>query len=1715
MNTDLNSLNLKVSNYSYALNATVEDISGEEFILQNTSSNLLKTIFPEGYHVIGHKNIHEQNRVLYFLINEETNSYIVGEILNKEYEDITDIEKDCINGDCGDYYNEEQKPLENIKQKEYSSFYQIESISCLNLNRNYPIDIEYKITNCGLNIYFTDNLNPRRYIYFDYTSDISSNLKIQQEFYTIIGFDTFNCNQPIYSTEIDCNKIDYNRCFEKPCISFVDLTNLGILKSGVYQFLFSYSDKNGEPLTNYFPSTATIPVFDKKITTITDYVTDKAIIIDINNIDNITYSYYNLVVAESFEGFTEYKLIGTFPTNQNISTTTDRYTYTGYDKTLKKLSAQEIFARKPYYSKAKSVTKANNYLFYGGLDEYKPLNLQQAANKVKLYWQTVAIKESVYEKARSTFNFRTYQRDEVYAFGIIFEYCDGYETCCFHIPGPSASYFSNTYAVNVNQVITNNDIITDNSCAGASLNKMWQIYNTAKVITGLSNYKYTNNCDTINCWETGDFAYWESTERYPNIPNVWGELCGEPIRHHKFPDSCVTHIHDGSCQNKDFNENNIVYPIGLKVDSNSINQALVYAVENNLITKEERDKIVSYRIVRGDRSGHKSIIAKGLLYDVWEYTKDGKQFCYANYPYNDLSPDNFLAPNKNTYKENPLVKGSLPNQSGPNPTSFTAKGRYTFHSPDIHFVNPNIGSILKLETAEYGKSEGFFNHCEEQAKYKRLSFFSRLIALGMGIAASLSATEEKDCVTYTVKGNYAFKQDKFNVDSNGKAPYGNVSGALTLGTGSISTSEASGQWNGTAKVPDITSTQDNTTCIALVEADKTTGQNNTKTNNPIIQAAIDKIKACKNLPDDADSDAVVEQYTKTTCRGTPYQLLNINTDNKVMQSLNLIMNGFITGGPQILSQILLGFKEMEIVLDLLKSLIPAKNYAIQYNSIGKYNNYACVPNNLGIKQRSLFQSSYLKSDIETIPEPVGTAAYYPTTTFNNLYRESSVYLAVEPSKLLLKPQEIASCVYTDNSRCTMNQAGLKYDDLNKSIKRNISSFYASIKNFVPDQYGKIYNIQYLETNACSFKLDEQRSSCEESLFGGDTFINRFALKRKHSFFLQSRFKQADGSDVRYSELGNAAFPNYYIDSAQTILERFESINLLSFLVNPMTVLDEVIGLEKSRLDAKTTNVFYQKGFMHLYNYGIPYFFTESDINVDYRHGQNTLEQDFYPHNANLSEWLQEKNVSPKEDNTYFYNKTFSKQNKESFICVNQSSFDNRDCKVKHPNRIIYSEEQYTDDVLFDNWLIFKSNSFYDIPLTDGLLNSVDGVENDKILVRSENTSRIFNAYNVIQTDSKNLQVGTGGMFKTKPQEFSITDLGYTGSQHSDILHTEYGHIWVDAKRGNVFNLASGASGLDELSKDGMKHWFKENLPFEIKKRFPEVDVDNSMNNIGISLCFDRRFNNIYITKLDYKPLSPLIIYDSIDKVFKYNDSIIKITDTKYFCNKSWTISYNFFKKSWTSFHSFKPLYYNYFVDSFESGIDNSLWSHSVTNKSYQVYYGKLFPFIIEYISDASTSNKFLHSLEYSLDTIRFHNKQDYFYNRLVNFNKAIIYNDRQCSGLLELVISDPENLSQLFNYPKQLNDRTQVECSNNENIWRLNDFYDLVSSQVNNVPIWVSNCANDNKDLNPRALNYFKYDLDRARIRGKQCRVRLINDKYSNYKFIFNFAINNSLNSFS
>jgi hypothetical protein len=146
--------------------------------------------------------------------------------------------------------------------------------------------------------------------------------------------------------------------------------------------------------------------------------------------------------------------------------------------------------------------------------------------------------------------------------------------------------------------------------------------------------------------------------------------------------------------------------------------------------------------------------------------------------------------------------------------------------------------------------------------------------------------------------------------------------------------------------------------------------------------------------------------------------------------------------------------------------------------------------------------------------------------------------------------------------------------------------------------------------------------------------------------------------------------------------------------------------------------------------------------------------------------------------------------------------------------------------------------------------------------------------------------------------------------------------------------------------------------------------------------------------------------------------------------------------------------------------------------------------------------------------VRFHNSYDYFYNRTKTFNKAIVFNERQCSGLLELIIKDENNLSQLGEYPKYKQDKTQILIANSENSWRFNNFNNLVSSELSNQPLFLNTCANDYKYINPKTINYYKRDIDRSRIKSIQSKVRLINDIYSNYLFSFNFSQTNQNKSY-
>lgn len=1634
MNSDIHEMNAEKGFYSFALNAIIEDFNGAGFPqIQNTPSNVLAVNFPSGFKVIGRKVIHELSRTIYCITNGITSE--IGEVIEEQYEDKSDefSVKEC--GDCSAPSYIENVPLEKIKQIPYLSYRTIVSDSCLKFNIDYPVDIEYKITNKGINLYFVDNLNPIRFLYLDLINGL---FQVQNRFKILKTLNPDNCNTPIYEELLDCNKIKYNPNYSRPCIEFIDEIAGGSLKAGSYQAMIAYSDKLSNPLTPYFPTTNPISIASKQIFVNNDYETNKGLAFKINNLDDSQlFSYYNLVIAETVNNFTSFKLVGTYPiTQKNIN-------YTGNELDYKTLTPNDVFFEKPIYKTASSITKANDFLFIGNVKENKKLNLQQAVNKVKLYWQTKAVKEGIYGKAKGSNKYRSYARDEVYAFGLVFSMVDDNDTIAFPLVGPSKQYLADAYQLNVDEIITNNDVLDDTSCLKTQRNKKWQVYNTARIIG--QPHRYSIDCDDDAAWEWGEFAYWESTETYPNLPEIWGDLCGKPIRLFKFPDSNITHIHDSLNGVKEYNDENIIFPLGVKVDHTSVKAALLWAVDSGLITSDDLSRIKGYKLVRANRVGNETIVARGLLYDLWEYEKDGSKQYYPNYPYNDLNEDIFLAPDGSTYNEG--------NSDDANPGYFKPTGRYTFHSPDVHFNNPEIGTEIKLDVEEYGKSEGYFNECNGEPTYRILSTAARSFAFAYGVAAAISSIT-KTCRTI----------EKQTLKTNAKT------GNTFVAAGSIP--------GAIAPVP-------------VVETELSTF-----TEIPI------ELPTFKYNGILAGSPVLANKVTIQDCKGTPYHWLNpayitemtpeFGTGAAIMLAVNIVAGPLSFALHFITTMV----REINTMTELIKSLLPNHKYFIQYNSVGRYNNYKLL-NQEGYTQRLIEASAYLNPMRQIVNETVTS-----TVKINNWNRESSVFIKTDSGKPLFpKPTK------PDNSKVSVSSAGLSYGQLNVRFNRDISSYYATIKRFKPDQYGNIYNLEFIETDSCYINLTDEVSSNKTS-FGGDKFITRFALKRKHPFFIQTRFKQLRDSDVLYSTLGNAAYPNYYIDYGVGLMERLGDIDISDVFSHPAKLFESLVGTDHTRLDAKTKKFFYQNGYVHLYNYGIPYFIVESDVNTDLRHGENNTDRDFYPHQRDLTTWLQEENVSIKEDNWYFYNKSYSKQNKESFIKPLTPAYTLEDTVI---NRVIHTEKRRTLGET-DNWLLIKGNNFYDSDSINGRLISVDSIEDDKVLVRSENSTQIFSAYDTIKTESSSIQIGTGGMFDGRVKEFAVTDLGYMGTQHRDILKTEFGHVFVDAKRGQVLLLNSSANGMEEISRNGMRNWFKQNLPFKIIKDFPTIaieDIDNNYKGIGLHLSFDKRYNMFYLTKLDYKVINANIRYNTEAKKFYLidePDTFVNLTDTRYFCNKSWTISYNFISKLWSSFHSFTPNFYNDFIDYTQSGLNNEIsnvWSHRVTNKSHQVYYGKLYPFIIDVFSDPSITNNVLNSIEYVNDVYRFINEYDFIYKQNITFNKAYVYNQHQNSGLLNLVLKNENDLSLLNPDDTVGLEGHFIQVSNAENVWRFNEFYDSVSCDCVNAPLWFYDCNNVNKSLNYLALNYNKYDLNRARIRGRMSHVRFVNDKWSNYKFVF------------
>lgn len=1614
MNLDSIISQVKPGQVTFAQNANTAGFEGNMIVYQNEQSNELCFTIPEGYKVIGTHNIVEKGVEIIFLVNPTTGASEIGKVT------------DCI----------------------YST---IINAACLNFSINAPIHkAEHKITNCSTEVYWADGINPMRFLDLD-------NLPFKE----IVQGTGENPCDVVTSTEIDCNKLSVRPRFSIPKASYRTVESDGTTLAGTYQFALQYSNSLGEAYTSYFSVTNPISIYDPFIVTPNfDYPVGKSVILDLEDIDTSgVFDFINVAVIKTINNISSVDIVGTF----QIQGSTMTITYTGQSKSGVTGTIEEIFEKFPVYDTAGDVTTVQDIIVWADLTSTERLNYQQIANKIKLNWVSYKLPppKDQYKNEINAADYRGYMRDEIYAFDVVFILKNGYQTDRFHVPGraPLSSDL---------EIISNSDSQFEQSpCDTPEGKPRWQVYNTGSVSGTDPSYNPNDSCYQ-GPFQFGDFSYWQSTETYPCNEPVWGELQGQPIRHHKFPDSSVTHHHD-SLGN--------VYPLGIRVDTRFIFEL----IKQSDLTEEQKNNIAAFKIVRSNRANSKSIVAKGLLFNVGRYFKQDTAYYYPNYPFNDLRPDPFIS---NVQVRDTDIGAQLF-------ASFDQKESVKNTETLFYSYNAPLGTWKSSGDVVTVLQRGAFGGNKDVSKRLSIRFDGTQVIQTDGLKYDDSNTYSWS-VSFTRIGD-----DRLDIVSRvevfGQNPKTFTKTGFITGVDFLSAHLLESYAHSVGfSFPAISQDSDiiansieigyKAAPVAGVDPNLLSGFSTPESQSRFTFHSPDTHFYQPFLGNILKLESVEYGTTRShfvqVDKHAKYRFPSLQS---FITALGVgIAIGFASGTYGVSTNVFSGsaaFTAFQVFNDIVFRLLPKKNMAYQFNSLGNYINPKSVPNDTGNKIRQLDIKSYLPSGLQGVGD---------INIVNNYQRESSVYLRT--TNTLPYPHSILG-VPEDNSRFTLGEVGCVED----FFSRNISSYYATIKNIVPDQYGQIYSYEAVDTG---FQMEvdlttEFTGSPLRDIFGGDTFINKFALKRKLPFFIDNRVNFPDESDVFYDELGNIGYPRYWFS---TDIRRGDG---------GAFSIGSLFGVKVNNFDCENSAFFYDAGKIYLFAYGIVNFFVESQVNVDLRQAYNNREGDYFPHVGGdvPDEWLQEANVPIVFDNTYTYNKTFSKQNTENVFTTLPVDFNpNESCVYEFPNRAIYSERQ--QDVINykkNNWRIYRPAAVYDFPLNYGKLTSIDGIETRQLLARFENRTQVYNALLTAASSIGDVYLGQQ-IFNPNipPVDFASTDLGYTGSQHKFMLQTEFGHIWVDSKRGDVF-LMQG-QGINDISNEGVKIFLTNNLPFQIKESFPNFDVDNNFKDVGLHGVYDNKYHRIIITKLDYKPMVSGISYDGSN--FLLEGIPISLGDPEYFCDVSFTISYSFISKSWISFHSYLPNFYIGSVGKFYTGRNDigSIWLHNTSETSYNSFYSEIEPYIIEFPFAYKYQDEILQSIKDYSKINTMINAQTFVQTNDAFFNKAIIYNDQQCSGVLNLIPKPKNNLMSYLQYPKYNADSKDILFVKSDNFYNYNGFWDIVKDYTQ--PIWLPDCTpnTENKILNTSNLDYANRPFKKYPLRAKDCRIRQILDNRSDVR---------------
>jgi hypothetical protein len=1617
MVTDVNDYHLPENAWTYARNAINNSRKGDIGKLSNEPGNQFCTTAP--FNIIGSIHIEKDIWAVF-----STNNYLSEIGL-------------FVEGEC--------------------SYTKLVRSTCLRFKTtNLIIGVAKPNAFCSHELFWDDGINPTRYI------DINKIPWLE----TCEDVDGCKICEPTLDSNdekiLDCEQLRLESIYKTPTAVVKKGVGIGTLNNGTYHVHTAYY-VNEQRVTDYTTMSNTISLF-------THDNVNGSIDVDIKNLDTNIFDDYELVLVYTVAEKTVARHIGMYSTGVTKVSIDNINLESGV------IDSKLLGYITPVPDKSKGVYSTGKYLLRVSPTDKFQFNYQPLANQIRTFWQSVEYPKDYYKNGGINVG---HMRDEVYTYFIRWIYNTGDKTPSFHIPGRGP----------VDYVLTNDDgskgsTLKENDPLPSSFEKnviedyvpkVFEVFNTA-YFTKSPNTLLDDGGVVIH---EGRMGYYESLELYPdNNPQVWNasshlwsdsgddnhDLCGKPIRHHKFPENSLNYSGLYSDITNHYNKT------GDKI------RVMGVRFENIKPPKDNKGKviknIVGYEILRGSRDGNRSVLYKGLINNMFEYDLPSKitsrKGLYANYPFNDLRPDPFISKKKTNYDTAGGLKNLVPNAA-------YSKKHFTFNSPDVSFGRPFLNANeLKIYGIAHGISSGKYAEASDHPKHKFYTDLALGVALIAGVGYAMAKQFGKKVNTYT------------GWQKNATALPWNVTGTTMVFTG------------GTA-IGYLPNPKPAAAAAAILAAD-------TVKNNALKGLGILDIFTGTNTKELAQK-AYIKSTASAAVMGSMYSSASKNegfdnvdqtpTPLRMMQAIPMFLTNMQDGANS--------------TLELIKAVSPYNQFAHQFISKCEYEEYQAPSANN--RRRKIDDSRYTTSQMQD---------FQSTHIINNLYRPTGVvfntFKNVENTAIadVSRPDRLSQMADNDKFEFQRRRAASHYVAFKNPDRRQYGQL-DSIK-MIPtkSEYVEIDLTQKTSKSPVIFGGDTYigKYSEKNTLFYFTNWLESVMLDggildyTKYMMFDYSSFWM-NTSEFNINE--------FYKSIGDGLVAAMKTLKFATFFKTIKSPSD----FHCFDRNGGTGWMMLKNAYMYLFNSGVRNFFVESELNVDCRDYEDEDAKKHYPIESNLSNLFNMRTI--KADNFYKLDRSlcesFLPHSKTSWSTLLDTKYDpalSETCYTTRENRLIYSLPQETLNKK-NNWSVFLPNNKKDFTSKITAIKPVD--KTGAMLFFQNESPALLPGVDELQTGNGiKLIVGDGGLFSRELQRLSHTErsIEYGSCQDGlSAINTPSGIFWINANQGKIFNYAGG---LKEISLKNNRFWLSKHLPFQILESFPNFDgVNNPLTGIGCQSVYDNEYMLVYFSKKDYK-----LKDEHKDKPHSYVGNGLFIVDgystfidnPLYFDECSFTLSYDVKSSEFISYHDWFPDLTFSSKNNFLTTKGATIWRHNKTCQKYCNYYGIDYPFEVEFQLDTKFAVSTIRNIEYYLESYTY---ADNCYDRLHlldhNFDEAVVYNSEQCSGVLRMRVAPKNNITELLLYPKVSYSFIEILFSKEEQQYRFNQFWDITRNrgefQDTNEVMWNTEANGYIRELNTKYLNYKKNAFQLKKFRHYNSRVLLKRNVCNNVEMLVNVAFAN------